>query len=331
MEDNKVTIIVGVYNSADFLKKGLDSLINQTWKNIEVIMMDDGSTDNSGYICDEYSRVDERFKVVHKANSGVCDSRNKGLELATGDYVCFMDGDDWFSKDFVEYMMYIIKDTKTEMAFSDKIFTTRDQTQSKDEHIQIWNSEKAISLIIYPYMVIGPWNKIYSMKIIRENNIKFPPHWFGETLHFASTVAYYSEKVGVAHRKVYNYRLNNSNSGTTQFSVESRLLSLENATELRNKVFAQNPQIQHAIEWHIYANYFNLIINIIGSRNEVKYKKELQDAKNYLQKNWFDILKYSDVNIKEKIKIFMWAFFPYLYAKRIVKKQIHGLENDTMA
>ena len=191
----KVSVIVGIYNSGEFLERGLESISRQTWKNIEVLMMDDGSSDNSVEICDKFAEHDSRFIAIHKKNSGVCDSRNKGLDMATGDYVCFMDGDDWFSEDFVEYMMSIIEKTKSSMVLSDQLFTTRDKIQSSDKSIEIWSAEETISKLIYPYMVLGPWNKMYSMEVIKEHNIRFPSHWFGETLHFASMVAFYSEKV----------------------------------------------------------------------------------------------------------------------------------------
>lgn len=322
----KVSIVVGIYNSEKFLRKGLESIKDQTWENIEVLMMDDGSKDTSGLICDEFAFEDKRFIAVHKENSGVCDSRNKGIEMATGDYICFVDGDDWLSKDFVEYMMKIIEMTNTSMAFSDQLFTTYDQLQNEDDNFEIWDSGKAISLIIYPYMTLGPWNKIYSMEIIRKYEIRFPEHWFGETLHFASTVAYYAKSVGVGHRKVYNYRLDNINSGTTQFNVSTRLLSLDNCLTLRNCVFANDKQVRRAINWHLHACYFVLLVNIIGSGEEEQYKKEYKESKVFLRTQGFKVFVESDVDIKEKIRILVRTFLPEQYAKRMVKKHSKRLE-----
>lgn len=317
----KVSIIVGIYNSDKFLRKGLDSLVNQTWDNIEVLMIDDGSTDTSGNICDEYEKNDNRFIAIHKENSGVCDSRNKGLERATGEYVCFMDGDDWFAENFVEYMMSLIEQTNTAMVFSDKLFTTYDRTQNENDTVEIWNSEKAISNIIYPYMVLGPWNKLYSMKTIREHEIQFPPHWFGETLHFASTVAFYAGAVGVGHRKVYNYRLDNINSGTTQFNVSTRLLSLDNATKLRECLFAKNnKKIMNSVEWHIHTCYFNLVLNILACEAQEQYSAEYGEAKSYLRKHGLKVFLCSEVGWKEKILILTRSFAPEAYARWMTKR-----------
>lgn len=330
MNEEKVTIIVGIYNSAKFLRKGLESIKEQTWTNIEVLLMDDGSTDDSGSICDEYAARDKRFVSIHKKNSGVCDSRNKALDIATGDYVCFMDGDDWFSLDFVEYMMDIIHKTNTKMALSDHLFTTRNQEQIENDKIECLDGNRIIADIIYMNMTLGPWNKMYSMNLINEYHIRFPPHWHGETLHFANTIAYYSKKIGVGHRKVYNYRLNNAESGTTKFNVEVKLLSLDNVLNLRNKIFAEDNQIKNAIEWHIYDNYYLLLFNIIASKAINQYKTEYFAAKAYLKKNWFKILIRSKVNLKRKLLIVLEAFFPITLAERRKKSLKKAFSKDTM-
>lgn len=330
MNEEKVTIIVGIYNSGKFLRKGLDSLRTQTWSNIEVLLMDDGSTDDSGIICDEFAKLDKRFVPIHKKNSGVCDSRNKALDVASGAYVCFMDGDDWFSPDFVEYMMNIIHSTKTQMALSDHLFTTRDQKQIVSDKIEIQDCNRVIADIIYMNMVLGPWNKIYSMDLINEYHIRFPSHWFGETLHFANSIAYYAKNVGVGHRKVYNYRLNNADSGTTKFNVNTRLLSLENCLNLRKCLFAKENAVKNAIEWHIYANYYELLLNIIATNSKSQYKLEYNESKSYLKKNWFKILIRSEVCFKRKIAIIVEAFFPKIFAKMRIKKQQYNLSKDKM-
>lgn len=328
VNEEKVTIIVGIYNSGKFLRKCLESLRTQTWTNIEVLMMNDGSTDNSGSICDEFAKLDKRFIPIHKKNSGVCDSRNMALDIASGAYVCFIDGDDWFSPDFVEYMMNIIYLTKTQIALSDQLFTTRNRKQIVNDKISVQDSSRVIADIIYENMVLGPWNKMYSMSLINKYNIRFPPHWFGETLHFANTIAYYSKKVGVGHRKVYNYRLNNADSGTTKFNVETRLLSLDNCLNLRNCIFANEKGIRDAIEWHIYTNYYGLLLNIVATNSKSRYISEYSEAKAYLKKNWFKVLIHSKANLKRKIAIVLEAFFPVVLSKLMIVKRKYALSKD---
>lgn len=101
----KVSIIIPVYNVESYLKKCIDSILLQTYTNFELILIDDGSTDQSYEICDEYSLNDKRIKVIHKINEGVSKARNLGLSISTGDYICFVDSDDWIDCDMLEYII----------------------------------------------------------------------------------------------------------------------------------------------------------------------------------------------------------------------------------
>ena len=97
-----ITVIIPVYNVEKYLKECLESIINQTYKNLEIILIDDGSTDASGEICDEYSKRDNRIRVVHKANGGLSSARNLGLDIANGEYVTFIDSDDYIDLEFMK-------------------------------------------------------------------------------------------------------------------------------------------------------------------------------------------------------------------------------------
>lgn len=101
----KLSVIVPVYKVEEFLAKCVDSILRQSYKNLEVILVDDGSPDKCPAICDEYSQKDSRIKVIHKLNGGLCSARNAGLDMATGEYVTFVDSDDWLEEDAYSCMM----------------------------------------------------------------------------------------------------------------------------------------------------------------------------------------------------------------------------------
>ncbi len=215
----KVSVIVPIYKTEPFLDKLILSLIHQTYRNIEIILVDDGSPDISGEICDKYAAYDDRIRVIHKENGGTSNVRNAGMKIMTGDYLTFVDGDDWCAEDCIEYLMSIVAETGAEMAMSNKIFTTRDMTQTKDDRIETWTPEDDVAAILYPTITVGPWNKIYSTDMLRKNNMSFTNLWFGEGLMFSCEAAQHSNRVGVGHRKVYVYRMNNLNSGLTKYNV----------------------------------------------------------------------------------------------------------------
>lgn len=111
----KLSIIVPVFRVEQFLNKCVDSILNQTYRNLEVILVDDGSTDNCPRICDEYSQADPRVRVIHKKNGGLCSARNAGLDIATGEYVTFVDSDDWIEPDAYAEMIRISLDYRADI------------------------------------------------------------------------------------------------------------------------------------------------------------------------------------------------------------------------
>ena len=113
--EKTISVIVPIYNVEKYLDRCLKSIINQTYKNLEIILIDDGSPDNCGTICDEYAKKDNRIKVVHKDNGGLVKARNTGLDIATGEYISFIDPDDWIELNMYEEMIKIADETNTDI------------------------------------------------------------------------------------------------------------------------------------------------------------------------------------------------------------------------
>lgn len=329
----KVTLIVAIYNSEKFLPKLLDSIIAQTYSNLEIILVDDGSPDNCPKICDDYAMRDKRIKVIHKKNGGTCEARNYGLAQTTGDYVSIIDGDDWLAPDYVEYFMNMINKTGADMAMSLNVFTTRYRKQIDNDKIELWSNEKAAINIIYPVMPIGPWNKMYKVSMLKENNINFDVPWSGEGLYFASIAAECSNHVVVGRRRVYNYRLNNSDSGLTHYKVIMGTNALWNIKNIKKMSVIRTSALMKAINWHIWKNNYFIVFLIIAtnskSKNLMLYKKSVR----YLRQNLYKVLKESDSNYigkKTKIIMVLHALFPTWMAKKEIKKARKALLNDNM-
>ena len=116
MKKHLVSIVVPVYNVEKYLKRCVDSIINQSYNNIEILLVDDGSTDSSGKICDDYLKKDSRIKVIHKQNGGLSDARNFGIDKSTGDYLSFIDSDDWIEKDMIMNLFNSIINEKSDIS-----------------------------------------------------------------------------------------------------------------------------------------------------------------------------------------------------------------------
>ena len=324
----KVSIIVAIYNSAKFLDKLITSIINQTYKNIEVILVDDGSPDDSGEICDKYAALDSRIKVLHKKNGGACDARNKGLELVTGEYLSIIDGDDWLEPDYVEYLLKLAVDTGSDMSMSRNIFTTRDRKQVLVDTIETLTAEEAAVQIIYPKIPIGPWNKLYRTSLIKDNHIDFNVPWSGEGHWFSCMAAQYANHVGVGCRKVYTYRLNNAGSGLTNLKVVMGTNALWNTKNIGNKLVHPTKRLKAAVEYHIWSCYHFILMLITATNSEKEYSEVYKECLVNTKTMLLSVILNSEVTWKYKIKMILMTTFPITYAKHCIKKNRKALEKD---
>ena len=228
---NKVSVIVPVYNVEKYLKECLDSLLEQTYKNIEVIMVDDGSEDESGKICDIYASKYNNFSVVHKKNEGLGFARNTGLDYATGQYVMFLDSDDYLDPEIIQNLYKKIETKRADLCKSGfrKVSNSHEvlfHTKYQDEFFE--NSKKVRELLIPRIIGSSPEKKdsvecsccasLYNIKIIRDNSIKFKSErkLISEDLVFNLEFLFYAERVFISEEIGYNYRLNLS-SLTTRY------------------------------------------------------------------------------------------------------------------
>lgn len=193
-----ISVCVAVYNSKDYLKKCIDSIIAQTYHNLEIILVDDGSSDGSEDICDEYAVSDSRIKVIHKPNGGLFSSRNAGIDNARGEYICFLDGDDYIDPDMYEAMLSAllnedadmtvcryrqvyedgIEDASTDKAVIFEGHELLEQYLKEDEKILIQNSA---------------WNKLYKKELI--DTLRFPERWYEDMLYTPELLSLVSKAV----------------------------------------------------------------------------------------------------------------------------------------
>ena len=143
----KISIIVPVYNVEKYIFECVDSLINQTYKNLEIILVDDSSPDNCPQICDEYAQKDDRIKVIHKPNGGLSDARNAGIESATGEYLMFVDSDDYIALDMIEQLIYGISVVNAGIAVCDYTSDDRALDIGINKKVEVLSSKKAIKSI----------------------------------------------------------------------------------------------------------------------------------------------------------------------------------------
>lgn len=242
MKKPKVSIVVPVYQAEKSIDRCINSIIEQTFTNWELILVDDGSTDNSGCMCDDYAKKDNRIKVIHKTNGGVSSARNKGIEVIDGDYLWFVDSDDWIQPDAIAKLVGCLERTNSDICFFQLNVISKniieppfsfDPICFKNPYLLFEGRVACASVLVQLEMLGGlgwTWNKIFKTSFIKQNNLFFDEQFSIQEDHmFTFSYLMYVNKIVVTIDAPYNYVVEDSNS------LLHKNYPFEN-TKLRNQI-----------------------------------------------------------------------------------------------
>lgn len=212
-EDIKISVIIPVYNVEKYLRQCVDSVLNQTYKNIEIILIDDGSTDSCPAICDAYALKDSRVKVVHKKNGGLSSARNAGIRISTGDYLMFVDSDDFWSQ---QNVLNELKNTMTDSCadvicfgykeYFEQTQTYRKEMQFPDSLNDLKDNELLQQMLASGIYISSSWCKVVSSKLVNEHNLFFNEGITSEDIDWSARLLVYAKKIVVYPNSFYIYR-----------------------------------------------------------------------------------------------------------------------------
>lgn len=317
-----VSIIVPIYNVDKFLAECLQSILNQSHDKLDIILVDDGSTDKSGLICDEFAKKDNRIRVFHTNNNGVSSAKNLGIKNSNGEYICFVDADDYMLPNHVEYILSIIRDC--DVAFSYKYLSDYNK-QAKDNknEVRIISGEQAAIDLLYYKINIGVWNKMFKKTFLHKYNVLFYANQFmGEGFNFNMKAFQYAEKVSAGFSATYFYRRDNENSATTKFSLEKWNNAFESIDKIKEDLIIKTQKMMVAWEfanWRTHSDAFDLLVL---SGQYKFYKEKYKEIKSIVRKGWYKAYK-SEAPKNEKIRALLFGFnvriVPFLIKiKRII-------------
>ena len=200
-----VSIIVPIYKVEDYIRECIDSILAQTYSDFELILVDDGSPDNCGRICDDYAKGDNRIKVVHKVNGGISSARNAGLEVAKGEWIMHVDGDDWIEPDMIESLIQAAQVTGADLVFGDFMKYGPFAGYFK---LPTWSIDKRESMSNYiAYMMTTIWGSIAKRSLYADHSLKSPEGIsYCEDFHLIVRLCHFAKKVVNVHRPFYHYR-----------------------------------------------------------------------------------------------------------------------------
>lgn len=321
---NLVSLIIPIFNGEKYLRECLNSICEQTYENIEIILIDDGSTDNSALIAKEFVSTDKRFKFFQFENRGCSAERNFGISICSGDYVGIVDQDDILHKQYVEYFMTLLIKYNVDVATSYKVNSFSGINISNNKlnfnKAELINGNEAAKFMLLNKFIIGPWNKIIKKELLTKNNIKFLENLYcGEGLVFSVDVFQATPFVIVGNDAVYNYRIDNATSGNSTFSVkklESTLLANEYIKSITKDKSKKMMKIIDYAKWRSKLYYFTLLKI---TNNDAKFKSLYNNLKNDCKKDAFKGI-FLGTSFKQKLNCALFGVFPEfankLYARR---------------
>lgn len=316
-EEEKVSIIVPIYNVEKYIEKCVRSLTNQSYTNIEIILIDDGTPDNSASIIDRLAQEDSRIWVIHKENGGVSSARNAGIVAATGDYIMFVDGDDWCEQEYVSYFVNLVKSNNCSIGMDTNNFY-EGSSQTRDRMYTV-SAEKAIEWIYMGQLFVAVWNKIYSAALLKENAICFNDAiWYGEGMLFNIEVLQCCDKVAIGEKSVY-HQTTNPDSAMRSFNLKSNLCGIRSLELQKEKWKKVNDRIEDAWVYHRYCFNRSILDGLVRTDIVEANKTLYEECKSNIRKDIM-IPMTANINMKQKLVWIAYATAPDVMAARTARK-----------
>lgn len=311
MHEDLVSVIVPVYNVENYLRECLDSIVAQTYRNIEVILIDDGSKDSSGEICDEYADKDNRIKVIHKENGGVSAARDTGLDVAKGEWISYVDSDDYIEDTMLETLICLAKENDVELAMCSFKDISECENVTQENDIRIFSKDE----LIYNYVVRntdyciteGIWDRIYKRVLV--DGLRFKNDRINEDILYTMEVFTRAHKALYTSEKLYNYRAgregNITGRKTTIDSIKDKIYCSKNSAKILRE--SGNEELADIFECIHFLEISELLIF-----NDEKNNDDILNYKRYMKPIVKKVLNYKNVSRKIKAKLVLVLINPGL-------------------
>ena len=315
----KISVIVPVYNVEQYLERCVDSIINQTYTNLEIILVNDGSTDSSGKLCDELAKKDKRIRVIHKENGGLSDARNRGVDEAESDLVGFIDSDDYIDRDMYEILLKNLNNTDADLSMCALYDVYNNTPEAQVTNKETWelSSEQAIKMVMEAKILsVTAVNKLYRKSLF--SDLKFEVGKIAEDAFIMIKLLDKCEKIVATNEKKYYY-VHRENSITTQKFTIKFLNVIEAYEQNSNIILEKYPKLKDVAQTRMNWAYFYVLDRLLLDDNY--NDKELENKLiSYLKNHRKDILNDPLFTKGRKIGFIALLLSRNLYRKLIEKR-----------
>lgn len=321
--ENLVSIIIPVYNVEKYLNKCIESVVSQTYKNLDIIIIDDGSKDSSGKMCDEWASKDKRIRVIHKTNGGLSDARNVGIEHAKGNYISFVDSDDFIENDMIEVLLKEIKENNCDISICGyyKTYVDKDEIIDNSKEIFVMNKIEAIDRMnILGSYDVSAWGKLFNISLIKD--IRFPVGKLSEDWFVMYKIFYNANRICYNPNPKYHYV--QRAGGISKNNPKINYDAIQAAKECMEFIEEKCPNIiENATIMYCIAN--------MGVYNScILYNKEDKEVYSNIKKHLKTLLNSKNISIKKKIQFWILVRTKIIY-RLIYKVYYSNIRQKKMA
>lgn len=297
-----ISVIVPIYNVEKYLARCVDSIVNQTYKNLEIILVDDGSPDRCPQMCDDYAEKDSRIKVVHKKNGGLSDARNEGMAVATGEYISFIDSDDYVSDDFFECLLDVMNKENSDIAECSVVKFYEDNRFdefSDDLSVKTYDTQDAMSALIAenPFHQ-HVWNKLYKTELVKD--IPYAVGKLNEDEFWTYRVFGRANKVARINKTMYYYFQRSSSIMGVGYNIR-RLDALEGKANRQKYIENNFPDLSTQAKIDLYGSCMFAYQSVLKFMSGADKKKALELIRKYrkMYNLSFDEIKLADKSARK--------------------------------
>lgn len=315
-KDVLLTVVIPVYNVEKYLKRCIESILIQEWKHYDILLVDDGSTDSSPQICDDYAKVYDFISVIHKKNGGLSEARNTGISHAKGDYVYFPDSDDWLEPQTFKELADVLESQEFDIvSFNREFVKGEEDTIVSDPLVtQVYEGKDAfVQMLKHSYITGFANDKIYKKSLFIDNNISFPKGKYYEDLGTNYKLFLSAENVFATNQKYYHYLIDNPDSITQSWNEQKFSDMFEFYKDIFYSDFVRSRLNQEELQTsQLY--YVNGLIHILASLYKSKLDKKYIDITNQVKQ---ELLKHgvSLSQMKEQPNKLKYIFFRFKVLK----------------
>ena len=312
MDKTVVSILIPAYNVASFLPKCLETVLGQTYTDLQVVVVDDGSKDDTLTVANTYSAKDARLEVYHQENQGVAATRNHLLDRVKGDYVLFVDADDWIESDMVEYLMNVAQNHSADFVMCDHVINDAESSREEPNVFELDQEHAIVDFLHHDYFIGALWNKLFKREVTE--GIRFNERiWYGEDALFTWGVLQRTQRVVVSSKQLYHQYMNEESISHQAFGYK-KLTGHKTWAILTNEVEEKWPQYTNLVHGVFARSDMHLLQAAAQSRYlKDEHIKELQRnvRKNY--KYLKPLLKHDFKKLMYATMIMYWYGFGKIY------------------